>query len=509
MNGSKKEILSLIPKPIVVNRIVGFFNISEDFKIYSDTKLLKSAKYIQGIFFEKIGWEIPIVKDRGKDNFLSLELIETENLPYDGYHIKVDLDEIYISAKQPIGIFYGMQTLRQLLIKEESNKGRITWKMPCVIIKDYPRFEWRGFMLDEARHFMGKEIVKHLLDLMAYHKLNKFHWHLVDDQGWRIEINKYPKLTEIGSKRKLVEKRDEKALTEDSSMYGGFYTQEDIKEIVAYATDLFIEVIPEIEMPGHCSATLAAYPELSCTGGPFEVPTRWGIFKEVYCPGKDNVYEFLENVLEEVLEMFPSEIIHIGGDEVFKARWKRCPDCKTKMAKEKLSSVKELQPHLTNYFAKYLASKGRRLMGWNQILNDDLLESAVNQFWVGKRKRTLSHLRKGRKTVMTNYLQTYLDHPYKIISLKKAYEFEPIPDDLELEYHSNVLGLEAPLWTERVVSLERLHYQVFPRLTAYAETAWTPNAQKNFKRFIARLIGFMKQLEDFGVKNTLTNINYD
>ncbi len=512
MKNFNGKILPLIPKPIVVNVMPCNFQFTKDIKIYVIKELENIGKQLQTYLSSKLGWQIPLVKEKVGKKIIVLEYNDDISLPKDGYHIRADDESIYISGVHSQGIFYGIQTLKQLLIPndENNNSKENICEMPCVLIRDYPRFKWRGFMLDEARHFMGKDEVKRIIDLMAFHKLNILHWHLVDDQGWRIEIKKYPKLVEIGSKRKLIPKRGEQPFNGDQTVYGGHYSQEEIKEIINYAQERFIEIIPEIEMPGHCLAALSSYPELSCTGGPFEVPTRWGIFKDVYCPGKEQVYDFLKDILNEIIALFPSKIIHIGGDEVIKTRWKKCSDCKEKLSKENLTSVKDLQVYLTNYFAQYLESKDRYLMGWNQILDENLTEKAISQYWFGKKKILLYYLRKGRKTVMTNYLQTYLDHPYKIISVKKAYEFEPIPNKLENQFHSNILGLEAPLWSERVASVERLNYQVFPRLIAYAETAWTQKAQKNFKSFIARLVNFMKQLEeDFGVKNSLANNDYD
>ncbi|MBN1330563.1 MAG: beta-N-acetylhexosaminidase [Candidatus Heimdallarchaeota archaeon] len=513
MKNYTQKILPLIPKPIVVNVIPCTFQFTKDLKIFVINELENIGKQLQTYLSAKVGWKIPLVKKKDTEKLIVLEYNDDLTLPREGYHIKADEESIYITGVHAQGIFYGTQTLKQLMVLKDENKEddkEKIWEMPCVLIRDYPRFKWRGFMLDEARHFMGVKAVKRILDLMCFHKLNVFHWHLVDDQGWRIEIKKYPKLTEISSKRKLVAKREEQPFDENKTIYGGFYSQEEIKEILTYAQERFIEVVPEIEMPGHCVATLVAYPELGCVNGPTAVPTRWGIFKDVYCPGKEHVYEFLKNVLKEIMELFPSKLIHIGGDEVIKARWRKCFDCQAKIKKENLSNVKELQTYLTNYFAKYLESKSWHLIGWNQILDENLSNNAISQYWFGKKKTLLYYLRKGRKTIMSNYLHTYLDHPYRIISVKKAYEFEPIPNKLEHEFHKYILGLEAPLWTERITSLERLDYQVFPRLTAYAETAWTPKAQKNFKSFFARLVNFSKQLDnEFGVQNSLANKDYD
>lgn len=346
MTDSEKPQVVIIPEPVEIKRHEGLFEITKKTSLYADTGLKEVAAYLQELFLPALGWEIPTTSKTNNDNYIHLLLnSDIPEIGEEGYNLKIREKRILIEGNTSAGIFYGIQTLRQLLPKEiESQKAvsSIKWLVPGVSIKDYPRFKWRGFMLDEARHFMGTNVVKKLLELMALHKLNKFHWHLVDDQGWRIQIDKYPKLTEIGSKRELKPKRGEVQNTEEANVYGGFYTKEEIKEIIAYAKERCIEVIPEIEMPGHSSSVLAAYPELSCTGGPFEVPTRWGIFADVYCPGNEQVYDFLKDVLDEVIELFPSQIIHIGGDEVPKIRWRSCQKCREKRKKEGFTKYKEL-----------------------------------------------------------------------------------------------------------------------------------------------------------------------
>ena len=390
MNDLKKSQVVIIPEPVEIREGKGIFEITKKTSLYADNGLKEVREYLQKLFLPASGWSIPSTAKADEEHSIKLSLnVDAPKIGEEGYILKSNEKEILIKAKTPTGVFYGIQTLRQLLPKEIESQNAISnmkWLVPCITVKDYPRFKWRGFMLDEARHFMGSEVVKKLLDLMALHKLNKFHWHLVDDQGWRIQIDKYPKLTEIGSKRELKPKRGEIENTEEENIYGGFYAKEEIREIITYAKERFIEVIPEIEMPGHSSSAFAAYPELSCSGGPFEVPTRWGIFADVYCPGNEQVYEFLKDVIDEVIELFPSKIIHIGGDEVPKIRWRSCPKCREKMKKEGISKVKDLQVLLTNYFATYLESKGRRLMGWNQILDENLAKNAISQYWFGKVK---------------------------------------------------------------------------------------------------------------------------
>lgn len=503
-------MIAIIPEPVELVAKNGSFTLDQETSICVDKELNRLDNYLREKLTTSTGFKFN-EKDLQKNNQIQLKLAKSNwKLSDEGYILKVKYEGIEIIARKPVGVFYGIQTLRQLLppgIESQKVLKNIEWSISCIEIEDYPRFKWRGFMLDEARHFMGKEIVKKMLDLMALHKLNKFHWHLVDDQGWRIEIKKYPKLIEVGSKRKIKTNRGEESNLKDSDFIGGYYSQEEIKEIIDYAEERFIEVIPEIEMPGHCKAALAAYPELSCTGGPFEVPTRWGIFSDVYCLGKENVFKFLEDVLLEIMNIFPTKIIHIGGDEVPIRKWKSCPNCQQKMKALGFDKEVELQVYLTNYFTRFLEEHGKRLMGWNQILNPTLSKESICQFWFGSRKDVVEHMRKGGEVIATNYLQTYLDHPYKIISLKKAYKFEPKFPKVDPKFKSKLLGLEAPLWTERVPNLKRLEWQTFPRLTAYAETAWTPKKKKDFKKFKRRLIEFTKRLEILDVKVAIEKIN--
>ncbi|MHA1630383.1 MAG: beta-N-acetylhexosaminidase [Candidatus Heimdallarchaeota archaeon] len=495
MNESPRTLLPLIPKPVVVNQTVGLHIVDDDVAIFAERQFDKMAKYLQEIFTEHFKIKTTITNARKSRQQILLERNDDPYLPEDGYVINNVSNVIHISSPTPQGIFYGIQTLRQLMSEEDGS-----WVLPKVIIRDYPRFSWRGFMLDEARHFMGKDVVKRLLEVMAFLKLNKFHWHLVDDQGWRIEIKRYPKLVEIGSRRKVVRKRGEQPLEGEPEVYGGHYSQEDIQEIVAFGQERFIDIIPEIEIPGHSSAAIAAYPKLSCKKTQSRVPIRWGIFKNIYCAGEKETYTFLENVLQEIMSLFPAKQVHIGGDEVLTANWKNCPACQKKIQEEGLEGVDDLQPFMTNYFAKFLKKNDRQLMGWSQIIHPKIPGDVLCQHWFGNKEEVMKFLRRGGKVVSSEMLSTYLDYPYALISLKKAYEFDPVPAKLEEEYVTNILGIEAPLWTERVPNQKRLYYQVFPRLLAYAETAWTPEAQKNYKRFLKRLPAIMEKLEKLGVK---------
>ncbi len=355
-------------------------------------------------------------------------------------------------------------------------------------------------MLDEGRHFQGMDTVLLTLDLMAMLKLNRFHWHLTDDQGWRIEIKKYPRLTEVGSQRAGTSQTI-LGKVHDGMPHGGFYTQGEIRSIVAYAADRHITIIPEIEMPGHARAALAAYPEYSCTGGPFEVATHFGIFPDIFCAGKETTFTFLQDILDEVMGLFPSTYIHIGGDEAPKKRWKECPHCQERIRTEGLKDEHALQGYFTNRMMAYIESKGRRGLGWNEILHEGLVENAAVQFWVRGREALLTAIRaEHRPVIMSTYLDAYLDHSYSLMPLSRAYNYEPVPAELNEKEAASILGLEFPLWTEWVPNRARLDYQAYPRLIALAETGWTPKARKDLQDFRVRLANFLPRLDLLGVR---------
>ncbi len=371
--------------------------------------------------------------------------------------------------------------------------------LPALSIYDRPQFRWRGAHLDICRHFFDKKFVMKYIDLLAKHKLNTFHWHLTEDQGWRIEIKKYPKLTQIGSKRKetIVDKHFNPYIG-DGKAYGGYYTQEEIKEVVKYASDRFITIIPEIEMPGHSLAALASYPGLSCTGGPFEVMTRWGVSEDIYCAGKENVFTFLENVLDEVLDLFPSEYIHIGGDEAPKTRWKKCPDCQARIKAEGLKDENELQRYFITRIEKYLNSKGRKIIGWDEILEGGLAPNAAVMSWRGE-SGGIDAARQSHYVVMSPGKPLYFDH-YQSLDKKKeplaiggynpldsVYLYHPVPQALEPEKQKYILGAQANLWTEYIATPQQVEYMAYPRLCALAETVWTGTHKPGLQNFRKRL----------------------
>jgi len=502
MKSNKK--ISIIPAPVKIEVEKGFFKINKDTIILSESGTKNQAIYLKKLLIPATGYDLVINEQSNLEqtnNIIVLELSkDVKRLPPEGYHLNISQDSVTISGSTPKGIFYGIQTLRQLFPPEieSSHFHDIKWSIPCIKIEDYPRFSWRGFMLDESRHFFGKEIVKKLIDLMALLKLNVFHWHLTDDQGWRVEIKKYPLLVEIGSKRKnarlksIVVKSEAKS---DETEYSGFYTQEDLREIINHASERFINIVPEIELPGHTAAVLASYPELSCTGGPFKVSTRYGIHDDVLCIGKEKAFKFVEDVLDEILHLFPSNVIHIGGDEVPKLRWNNCPDCQSRIKQEKLKDEMALQTYFTNRISKYISSKKRIPMGWNEILNDNLVENAICHYWTPNITELLKHIRRGRYVVMSEAEQVYMNFAYNFTSLRKVYEYEPIPKDLEERFHDQIHGIEACLWTEFISDLIVIERLCFPRLLAVAEIGWTPYDIKNYDFFKDHVDTFLKRLQ--------------
>ena len=397
---------------------------------------------------------------------------------------------IQLQAHTPTGVFYAIQTLRQLLPAEIEIPILVcgmVWQIACVEIEDVPLYPWRGYMLDEARHFQGIETVKKLLDMMALLKLNRFHWHLTDDQGWRIEIKQYPRLTEIGGQRAgTVVGNPYLSRKHNHIPHQGFYTQDEIREVVAYARERHIMVIPEIEIPGHSTAALAAYPQFSCTGGPFEVITRWGIFPEIYCAGKPETYEFLKNILTEVIELFPAPYLHIGGDEAPKKRWKACPECQRKMAEENLPDEDALQVTMVNQIAEFLRQSGRRIIFWGDSFDPEIDPEAIVHFWMGNREQVLESVTQGREVINSTYLSTYLDHTYATIPLKKAYQFDSSFPSLPDEAAECVLGFEGLMWGEWLPNYRRVEYQTFPRLVALAEGGWRYQS-RSYQDFTRRL----------------------
>jgi hexosaminidase len=498
--------LPLVPLPLEVETFPDSFLLTSNTAIISREPDQANSEYLQQRLSTATGYPFPIERGEhpGPAIILDLQQDRTE-LGDEGYILEAARDSVKLSAPTNLGLFRAIQTLLQLLppeIESRSPISDIDWVIPGVKISDQPRFSWRGFMLDEGRHFHGKETVMLLLDIMASLKMNIFHWHLTEDQGWRIEIQGYPRLTEIGSQRPGTSRNllDMILDRHDDVPHGGHYTHEDIREIVAYAAARHITIVPEIEMPGHSMAALTAYPQFSCTGGPFEVATRFGIFKDVYCPGKEATFTFLQDVLDEVMALFPGPYIHIGGDEAPKMQWKKCPDCQQRIAQEGLRDEHDLQTYFTNRIAYYLADHGRTMIGWNEALSPDLHPKAMIQYWFGNRKGIVDAIRNGRKIINSAYLEYYLDHSYSLTPLSRIYNYEPAFSELSARAVEYLMGVEAPLWTEFVPNRARLDYQTFPRLLAVAETSWTANDRKDFADFSTRLVEFQKRLDVLGIR---------
>ena len=423
----------------------------------------------------------------------------------EGYVLTTTPEGISINGQTENGVFYGIQTLRKS-IPAEAKEATIL--IPAGEIKDEPRFSYRGMHLDVGRHFFPKEFMKKYIDLLALHNMNTFHWHLTDDQGWRIEIKKYPKLTEIGSQRsRTVIGRNTQEY--DNTPYGGFFTQEEAKEIVKYAQERYITVIPEVDLPGHMLAALAAYPEMGCTGGPYEVCPRWGIFEDVLCIGNDQTMQFLEDVMNEIIEIFPSKYVHIGGDEAPRTRWEKCPKCQARIKTEGLKADKNhtaedrLQSYCMTRIEEFLNSKGRQIIGWDEILEGDVAPNATVMSWRGM-EGGIKAAQLGHDVIMTptsfcyfDYYQTAdtKDEPLGIggyVPIEKVYSLEPVPAVLTEEQSKHILGAQANLWTEYIHSSEHVEYMVLPRMAALAEVQWTQPEKKDFKDFTKRLARLMK-----------------
>ena len=445
----------------------------------------------------------------------SIELKLTSRLKRlgkEGYTLHVEPGKVSLRAAELPGLFYATRSLLQLLpvqILRQARVQGVAWTAPCVEIEDRPRFAWRGAMLDVSRHFMPKEFVKKLIDLLALHKLNTFHWHLTDDQGWRIEIKKYPRLTSAGAWRKetLVGHMDysQENLTYDGIPHGGFYTQEDVREIVAYAAQRMVTIVPEIEMPGHSQAALAAYPELGNTGRALEVLTHWGINEDIYNVNESTL-TFMQDVLSEVLGLFPGTFIHVGGDEVPKIQWKESPEAQARIKALGLADEDALQSYFIRRMDAFLNSRGRRLVGWDEILEGGLAENATVMSWRGE-EGGIRAATSGHDVVMAPNTYTYLDYyqsedtgrePLAIggyLPLSEVYAYEPIPHDLPPEAARHILGAQAQLWTEYIPTPKQAEYMFFPRLSALSEVVWSPGEGKDYADFLRRLSVHLQRLD--------------
>lgn len=481
---------SIIPKPSNLEKQQGIFVLDAQTAIVAYSLFETEGAYLKEIIDQASSFSIDLV-EQPKDKTIYLKQLPIGGLPNpEAYQLLIDSTKIEISSASNEGIFRAIQTLRQLLPAEfHQQQKQEQWGIPAVKITDAPKFRWRGMLLDCCRHFFTKEVVKKYIDLLAYYKMNTLHWHLTEDQGWRIAIDKYPKLTTVAAWRK----------DKNGDKYGGFYSKEDIREIVTYAQTRHINIVPEIELPGHSQAALAAYPHLSCTGEHLEVATKWGVFKDIYCAGNDSVFQFLEDVLTEVIEIFPSEYIHIGGDEVPKYRWEQCAKCQKRMQTEGLENEQELQSYFIKRIAHFLSTKGKKLIGWDEILGGGLAPNAIVQSWRGMNGAKIA-MEQGHYAIASPNSHAYFDYPLNSTDLEKVYSFDPIPKDTPDSLHSYLLGGECNMWTERVPNDSVLDNRMFPRLLAMAEVLWTYPENRDYGEFYQRVQQQYPILEALGIK---------
>jgi hexosaminidase len=458
----------------------------------------KIADFFISTIRQSTGYALQKVQDKPSANYIYIGIDSDLDVNNEGYTVDVTGSGIAVKAKTPQGIFYGLQTVMQLLPAEIENpsKLKVSWTIPNVSIKDEPRFKYRGQHQDVCRHFLDVEYIKKQLDVLAMFKINKYHWHLTDDQGWRIESKKYPKLNEISTKRTEGE----------GDVYGPyFYTHEQIRDIVAYAKERFIEVIPEIELPGHGVAALSAYPEYSCNGGPFDVRNIWGVSNDVFCAGNDATFVFLTDIIEEAIPLFESAYFHIGGDECPKARWEKCPKCQERIKKEKLKDEHELQSWFIRQIEPVLLKHNKKMIGWDEILEGGLAPSATVMSWRGEEGGKAA-AGMGHDVIMTPNNWLYLDHyqgdptvePVTIggyTTLEETYGYEPVPEGLDNDKCHYILGAQANIWAEYLYSPEQTEYMTYPRVIALAEVTWSSKEQRDYKDFERRIANQLVRLD--------------
>lgn len=503
------QSIPIIPKPVSFEAKGGEFIINQNTVIAAaDAEDLKAAGFLNDYLQEFYGFKLNTGK-AGK-NSIALKSGKGSADAKDSYQLKVSKNKISITGNTYTGTFYGIQSLIQLLpVADKLPAARLSvLKIPTVSIEDEPRFAYRGMHLDVGRHMFPVSFVKKYIDYIALHKMNYFHWHLTEDQGWRIEIKKYPKLTEVGGFRNGTLIGRYPGTGNDSTRYGGFYTQDEVREIVKYAADRHITTIPEIEMPGHSSAALTAYPWLGCPGtGPYKVEETWGVFDDVYCAGKDSTFTFLQDVIDEIIPLFPAKYIHIGGDESPKANWKKCPLCQKRIKDEGLKDEHELQSYFIQRMEKYINGKGKTIIGWDEILEGGLAPNALVMSWRGE-AGGIEAAKQKHQVIMTPGSHVYFDHAQSTredsitiggyTSVDKVYSYEPIPKELSEEEGKYVLGAQANVWTEYMHNASKVEYQIFPRMSALSEVLWSPKESRDWKDFQRRLPLQLKRYDLWG-----------
>lgn len=514
---------NLVPRPVSIIPLKGTFLLSSKVTIYVDQRdtatkkigeMLASQVRAQTGFFLKVSDSKPIVSN---GIYITAQNVP-DSIQGEGYLLVVTPSRVTINARTAKGRFYGMQTLLQMIPVGTSSLTTAAISIPSVSIFDNPRFSWRGVMLDVGRYFYSVNFLKKFIDYMAMHKLNTFHWHLTEDHGWRIEIKKYPRLTDIAAWREATQFNRTQI---NNTPSGGYYTQDQIRQIVAYAADRYITVVPEIEMPGHSLAALVAYPELSCTGGPFQMPVKWNIQKDVYCAGNEKTFEFLENVLTEVVSLFPSPIIHIGGDECPKDRWKQCTKCQARIRALGLKDEFELQSYFIQRIEKFLLTKSKNIIGWDEILEGGLAPNAAVMSWRGI-KGGIEAAKQHHNVVMTPtdyfYFDYYQSEPYlepiasgngPVTSIKKVYSYEPVSPELTQTEARYIIGVQGNVWSEYIQSPEKVEYMLYPRAAALAEIGWTQPDLKNWTDFSRGMEAQYARYQQAGINYAKSAYNVD
>lgn len=507
-----------LPQEVVSDADASPFKITSSTRIVypqGNEKMERNAHFLASYIKEVTGVEVQLATTPGKQ---SINLILDSNIANpEGYELQINSDEVTLKAGSEAGIFYGIQTLYKAL---PITQGKTIAALPAGSVKDFPCFGYRGFMLDVGRHFFSVDYLKEVIDMLALHNINYFHWHLTEDQGWRIEIKKYPKLTEVGSYRKeTIVKPGSNEF--DGTPVKGFYTQEQAREIVKYAAERYITVIPEVDMPGHMMAALASYPELGCTGGPYEVPTRFGVFDEVLCGGNEKTLQFAKDVINEIMDIFPSPYIHIGGDECPKVRWEKCPKCQAKIRELKLKATPEhskenqLQAYFMGEVEKEINARGRKVMGWDEILEGNATKSTTVTAWTSV-KAGIRSAQLGHQTIVCPISHLYFSNPgYNrlkgVSSVERVYNFEPVSDKLTPEEQKNIMGVQACIWTEWTKDTTKVEWQMMPRIAALSELQWSNPEQKNLDDFLSRLRHQLDlyTLNGFHYKQDIENVVID
>ena len=498
-----KGNLDVIPQPqeIVLARDTTPFIIDRSTTIVypaTNEKMHRTADFLATFIKEMTGTEVRVSDKEKSSNAIILAVDSTMGHP-EGYKLQITPEKVLLTGGSEAGVFYGIQTIHKALpiLKD----GKVAAALPAGTVTDFPRFRYRGFMIDVGRHFFPVSYLKQMIDLMALHNINYFHWHLTEDQGWRIEIKKYPKLTEIGSKRDstIIDWETKKF---DGKPHRGFYTQDEAREIVRYAADRFITVVPEIDLPGHTTAALASYPELGCTGGPYKVLCSFGVFPDVLCAGNDQTLQFTKDVLDEIMDIFPSEYIHIGGDECPKSRWEKCPKCQAKIkelgikALPKHSKENQLQTYFMSELEKEINAHGRRMLGWDEVLEGGLTPNSTIMSWRGI-QGGIEAARQHHDVIMTPIQRLYFSNPRinKMTGfewMNRVYNFEPVPAELTDAEKKFVIGTQGCIWTDWTADSTQMERQILPRMAALSEIQWTLPEHKNFERFMERLPEMLK-----------------